>query len=175
MWTLTLPAPDPKTILILKRNSRRLSPSGSDSSRRMELCVLIFLDTEFNGFHGSRISMALVPEAGRSFYEALHCDDPCPWVAQNVMPIIGKPPISRHLFQKRLSAFLCRFQELHIVADWPEDLVHFCQALLVSPGERLLTPAMQFELIFDISKFPSKVPHNALEDAKAFRLSILHS
>jgi hypothetical protein len=140
----------------------------------MELCVLIFLDTEFNGFQGSLISMALVPETGRSFYEALQCDDPCPWVAQNVMPKIGKPPISRHLFQKRLSDFLCRCPELHIVADWPEDLVHLCQALLVSPGERLLTPAMQFELIFDISKFPSKVPHNALEDAKALRRSVMH-
>lgn len=51
----------------------------------------LFLDTEFNEFLGPVISMALVPEV-RSippFYESSGCENPGPWVAEHVMPIIG--------------------------------------------------------------------------------------
>lgn len=138
-----------------------------------ESLLLLFLDTEYNGFNGGLISMALVPMVGRPFYEALKCTDPSPWVSQNVMPNIGKTPIPKDRFQRRLSLFLCRYSRVTIVADWPEDFVHLCQTLLVSPGERLHTPDMRFELVFSVSKYPSKVPHNALEDAKALRRSIM--
>lgn len=39
----------------------------------------LWLDTEFNGFKGELIGLALVDEAGREWYEVLKCKDPVPW------------------------------------------------------------------------------------------------
>jgi hypothetical protein len=65
----------------------------------------LFLDCEYNGFGGPLISMALVTEDGREFYEVLPCEDPESWVAQHVMPNLNKPAVaSMAEFQKRLSA-----------------------------------------------------------------------
>ena len=48
-----------------------------------------FLDTEFNGFGGALLSLALVPEDGQEFYVTLECDDPVfPWVERNVVPYL---------------------------------------------------------------------------------------
>lgn len=41
-----------------------------------------FIDCEFNEFRGELISMALVAEDGREFYEVLPCPNPGAWVAQ---------------------------------------------------------------------------------------------
>ena len=52
-----------------------------------------FLDTEFNGFGGALLSLALVPEDGQEFYVTLECDDPVfPWVERNVMPYLDQVP-----------------------------------------------------------------------------------
>jgi hypothetical protein len=49
--------------------------------------VRYFLDTEFNGFGGGLLSLALVPEDGTEFYATLACDeDMLPWVERNVVP-----------------------------------------------------------------------------------------
>jgi len=50
--------------------------------------VRYFLDTEYNGFGGALLSLALVPEDGsEEFYVTLQCDVPIdPWVERHVMP-----------------------------------------------------------------------------------------
>ena len=45
----------------------------------------LFLDCEFNGFGGELISMALVDENERYFYEVLPCINPTAWVLDNVI------------------------------------------------------------------------------------------
>jgi hypothetical protein len=56
-----------------------------------------FVDVEFNGFGGPLISLTLAPEdpSAAAFYEAVHCEEPEPWVAEHVMPVLRIQPISR--------------------------------------------------------------------------------
>ena len=129
----------------------------------------LFLDTEFNEFQGPLISMALFPEH-RSilpFYESLGCENPGPWVAEHVMPFIGKEAISLADFQIYLHHFLSQWDEVTIVADWHEDIAHFCGVLTTGPGERINTPSLNFQIRRDLDTIPSLIPHNALSDAEA--------
>lgn len=138
-----------------------------------------YIDTEFNGFCGRLISMAIVSEdLSSEFYEVLPENtyyNPSsgysydPWVLKNVIPHLNKEPISVREFQLKLETFLNENAEnnkIRIIADWPEDLTHFCKMLIVAPGKRLLVP--DFELVFNHDlPYESKIPHNALEDARA--------
>ena len=126
----------------------------------------MWIDTEFNEFKGDLISMALVAEDGREWYEVTYCENPGPWVAQNVMPILNQAPIPKILMQSSLAQFLSRFTAVHLVADWPEDLAHFCELLITGPGYRLDTPPLTMEIRRDLDS-ESALPHNALEDARA--------
>lgn len=132
----------------------------------------LWLDTEFNGFHGGLISMALVADDGREWYEALPCANPLPWVAQNVLPVLEKTPLlNAKQMAESLLRFLSGFETLHVLADWPEDLAHFCNALIVGPGMSIATPPLTMELRTDLPGTAeiSRLPHNALEDARALR------
>jgi hypothetical protein len=128
----------------------------------------IWIDTEFNEFKGELISMALVAEDGREFYESLGCENPGAWVAANVMPIICKDPVGKLDMQESLGEFLARYDAVHIVADWPEDIQHFCETLITGPGYRLDTPLLTMEIRRDLDA-ASVLPHNALEDARAIK------
>lgn len=128
----------------------------------------VYIDTEFNEFQGALISMALVAETGHEFYEVLPCENPGPWVAENVMPILHKEPVHQQVFQLRLQHWLSQFPTVHLIADWPEDIQHFCQALITGPGMRLDTPPLTMEIRRDLDAV-SKLPHNALADARAIR------
>lgn len=133
----------------------------------------LWLDTEFNDFKGDLISMALISDDGREWYEVLPCMKPSPWVAKNVMPILGKAPVMARDMTLSLRSFLKQFDNAHIVADWPEDISHFCNTLIVGPGLCINTPPLTFEIRHDLPNTAdiSVVPHNALEDAKALRLA----
>ena len=127
----------------------------------------IYIDTEFNDFGGELISLGMVDETGRDFYAVLNCQDPSPWVAANVIPVLGQPYASLRMLQQRLQAWLSAYRTAHIVADWPEDIAHFCRALITGPGMRLDTPPLTMEVRRDLDSGASAVPHNALEDARA--------
>jgi hypothetical protein len=127
----------------------------------------IYIDCEFNDFKGDLISMALCAENGAEFYECVPCETPSAWVTENVIPVLGKAPIEYTSLQSRLAQFLAQFDSIHIVADWPEDLGHFCDALIVGPGKRIDTPPLTMEVLRIDSE--SDIPHNALSDARAFR------
>ncbi len=136
----------------------------------------IWIDTEFNGFNGELLSIALVAEDGTEFYEILmYSSATDPWVAEHVMPVMNKhtglglrKPISRCRVTRLLQHFLMQFESIHVIADWPEDIAHFCRLLLTEvPGERINTPPLMMEIVrFDA---PSEVPHNALSDARGMR------
>lgn len=127
----------------------------------------IYIDCEFNGFEGELISLALVAEDGEEFYEVLLCPEPVEWVAENVMPILNKAPISPHNMKLKLSRFLNQYDEINIIADWPDDIKYFCQALMIGPGRMFDTPSKMTMEVVRRMESVSKLPHNALEDARA--------
>jgi len=129
----------------------------------------IWIDTEFNE-HADRhelISMALVVEDGREWYEVLPCPRPGAWVAENVMPKLGKPAISHEHFAASLREFLSEYEAIHVIGDWPTDIALFCDALIVGPGCRIDTPQLTMEVIRLDGE--SANPHNALADARGIR------
>lgn len=128
----------------------------------------IFIDTEFNSYKGALISLALVSSDGREFYCSVGCDNPDPWVAEHVMPVIGIPAFSIDWIQTELEDYLSQFESVHLIADWPEDIQHFCETLITGPGTRINTPPLTMEIRRDLDAV-SAIPHNALEDAKAIR------
>lgn len=132
----------------------------------------LFIDGEWNSFGGSLISLALVPKTGEPFYEVIerdpNVDEPIdPWVAENVIPKLGKAPVSYRHLQHKLGQFLNQFTRVRVIADWPEDIEWFCRLLITGPGERLSTPELSME-IHRVDAVSSN-PHNALADAQALR------
>jgi hypothetical protein len=132
----------------------------------------IFIDCEFNDFEGDLISMALVSEDGREWYEVVPCDFPTDWVVIHIMPILNKTPVSISNMQRSLASWLSQFETLHVVADWPEDIKHFCNALITGPGTDLDIPPLTMEILKIIDAV-SELPHNALADARGIRKAIL--
>lgn len=132
----------------------------------------IYIDCEFNGFGGKLISMALVADSGEEFYEVVEMRDQLdPWVANNVVPILNKSPISYSEFQDKILEFLNNFNDIKVIADWPDDLKYFMEALITGPG--LMLPIRRVELLMNrkLSAGKSILPHNALEDARAIMRS----
>ncbi len=139
-----------------------------------------FLDTEFNGFGGALLSLALVPEDGEEFYVTLECGDPVfPWVERNVVPYLDHVPVGLVAPRMRrpeaavaLAAYLAADPEPELVADWPEDITQFCALLMTGPGTMVAVPPLTFRLVALQNFSPaanSAVPHNALHDARALR------
>lgn len=128
-----------------------------------------YLDTEFNGFGGKLISLALVSPDGDEWYECMESADSYDeWVAQNVIPKLGKAPISKAEFGSSLRAFVSVFYRPTIFCDWHTDLIHFFACL---EGDRF-TESVPFEGTANVIQTPegqprSDNPHNALSDAYA--------
>jgi hypothetical protein len=143
-----------------------------------------FLDTEYNGWGGALLSLALVPEEGEELYLTLDWDGPLEeWVERNVIPYLDmvadslvSPRMSRGDAARMIAHYLAGDPDPLIVADWPEDIAQFNMLLLNGPGTMVEVPAMTFKFV-DLSGFStaasSKVPHNALHDARALRDHVL--
>jgi hypothetical protein len=159
--------------------------------------VRYFLDTEYNGWHGGLLALALVPEDhGEEFYVTVECLEPVqPWVQQNVLPYLDMVPrnmlsarLGRVEAARALSAWLIGESRsqiggpsgagdvLEILADWPEDIAQICGLLTYGPGLMVDIPPVRFELIH-LPGFStaanSRIPHNALHDARALRDHVL--
>jgi hypothetical protein len=132
----------------------------------------LFLDCEFTNFQGHLISMALVDENGKSFYEVVNFNevDCHSWVIDNVLPILLKQPMPYEDFQRGLRTFLRQYDTIEVIADWPEDFWHFTQALLTGPGMMMDIPKLTMSMERRLD-YVSDIPHNALEDAIAIRKS----
>ena len=139
-----------------------------------------FLDTEFNGFGGELMSLALVPEYGdQDYYVVIPIADAYhPWVEKHVVPYLESVPpmlynrLDRIAAAHDVAAYLAADRDVTIVADWPEDIALFCRLLLVSETEIVDVKQMRFEFRrtpgFSTAR-NSKVPLNALHDARALR------
>ena len=133
-----------------------------------------YIDTEFNGSGGQPISIALVRQDGGEFYQVLHAHELIvPWVADHVLPVLDKEPVDRATATKRLQKFLRKDAGPHsFIADWPEDLVHFCNLLMRGHGKR--NDPLQFRCLllhlpgFDTASASAR-PHNALADAHSLK------
>lgn len=135
----------------------------------------VWIDCEWNDYKGELISMALVDEGGNEWYGVLGCENPSQWVAENVMPNLfaasrlARGAVTKEFMQKSLTQYLAYFDSVHLVADWPEDIQHFCNLLIVGPGQRINTPPLTMEVKRDINSEASEIPHNALADVRAMR------
>lgn len=143
-----------------------------------------FLDTEYNGWGGALLSLALVPDEGEELYLTLDWDGPLEeWVERNVVPYLDSVPemlvsprMSRADAARSISHYLAGDPEPLIVADWPEDIALFNALLLTGPGTMVEVPPLSFQFM-ELSGFStaanSKVPHNALHDARSLRDHVL--
>ena len=143
-----------------------------------------FLDTEYNGWGGALLSLALVPEDGAELYLTLDWSGPLePWVEKNVLPYLDmvaaslvSPRMSRADAARTIAHYLAGDPEPLIVADWPEDIALFNALLVTGPGVMAEVPGLKFEFV-PLTGFStaanSKVPHNALHDARALRDHVL--
>ena len=143
-----------------------------------------FLDTEYNGMGGALLSLALVPDDGDELYLTFKTSDPLlDWVERHVSPYLDSVPeqlscprLSREDAGKELERYLRHDEEPLIFADWPEDIAQFCNLMITGPGDMLEIRHVTFRLV-PMSNFStaanSKVPHNALHDARALRDHVL--
>jgi hypothetical protein len=143
-----------------------------------------FLDTEYNGWGGALLSLALVPDDGEELYLTLDWDGPLdPWVERNVVPYLDTVPdalvslrLSRADAARAVSHYLAGDPEPLFVADWPEDIAQFNMLLVTGPGVMAEVPPLTFQFV-ELSGFStaanSKVPHNALHDARSLRDHLL--
>ena len=151
---------------------------------RGDTALRYFLDTEYNGIRGALISLALVPDDGDELYLTLRTDEPIvDWVQRHVMPYLDSVPaglscprLSRPDAAHALEQYLHHDPEPLIVADWPEDISQFCDLLVTGPGAMVDLRHLMFRLA-PMSNFStaanSKVPHNALHDARSLRDHVL--
>ncbi len=143
-----------------------------------------FLDTEYNGWGGALLSLALVPDHGEELYLTLDWDSALEeWVQRNVVPYLDtvppalvSPRLSRSDAARALAHYLAGDREPMIIADWPEDVALFNALLVTGPGVMAEVPEISFRVV-QLPGFStaanSKVPHNALHDARALRDHIL--
>lgn len=129
----------------------------------------LYLDTEFNGFGGELISMALVSKSGSAWYEAVEFNAPVnEWVAQNVIPKLGRAPLLPNEFRASLHEFLRQYDTPEIICDWHADAVHFANALAGDDYGSSLDYACRITILKTPPGEPKPLnPHNALSDAVA--------
>lgn len=144
-----------------------------------------YLDTEFNGFGGDIISLALVSQCGtRSIYLVTSCNAPVPWVEQNVMPHLYSVPFRPfdlkgvRYWGYVIAEFLRPDSDPVIIADWPDDIRYLCELLIIGPGLMVDIARLKFE-IARVDAYPTAingaVQHNAWWDAQALRFKLLAS
>lgn len=139
-----------------------------------------FLDTEFNGFGGELISLALVREDGESLYLIYDIKEQLdPWVKENVIPLLVKDKSENRKFVENrlqganeLAKFLKGDDAPYIISDWPDDIKYFCQAIITGPGVMASIPRVIFDVV-RVNAYPTQlegaVKHNAWWDAMALK------
>jgi hypothetical protein len=143
-----------------------------------------FLDTEYNGVGGALLSLALVPDDGDELYLTFQSEEPVvDWVERHVIPYLDTVPeqlscprLSREHAAHAVERYLRHDKEPLIYADWPEDIAQFCNLMITGEGKMVELRHLTFRLV-PMSNFStaanSKVPHNALHDARALRDHVL--
>lgn len=146
-----------------------------------------FLDTEFDGFGGKLLSLALVREDNESLYiiykHNIITGITDPWVEQNVLPILYEVPAPLpgmlHVVHddidaaRLIQAYLAQDDYVpYIITDWPDDVKYMCQAVITGPGMMINVPRLQFDVV-RVDAYPTEVKgavqHNAWWDAMALK------
>lgn len=144
--------------------------------------MMYFIDCEFNSFGGELLSLALIREDGKSLYllypEPEYINN---WVLKNVIPIMEDLPEQIERFYltdwqegaHRIADFLSDDPGVpHIIADWPDDIKYFCQAVITGPGQMAKIARFATEVV-RVDSWPNTldgaVQHNAWWDAFALR------
>lgn len=129
-------------------------------------------------------------ENGKETVVRTECDE---WVYDNVLPVLWPPTcfayqpsdgsdpipvpgsyafknISRTSLSEALEAFFHNDMEIHIIADWPDDLKYFCELLITGPGRMINIPNLALG-VARVDAYPTRIPdaiqHNAMWDAIA--------
>ncbi|MBA3577372.1 MAG: hypothetical protein H0W39_07170 [Sphingomonas sp.] len=139
-----------------------------------------FLDTEYNGIGGALLSLALVPDDGEELYLTFKTGDTIvEWVERHVVPYLDTVPdplvcprLDRLDAAEALERYLGGDHDAVIIADWPEDVAQFCNLMITGQGDMVELRNLTFRVL-PLANFStaanSKVPHNALHDARALR------
>jgi hypothetical protein len=143
-----------------------------------------YLDTEFNGFGGVLMSLAMVRQDGPSLYLLYETPRELdPWVKRNVVPRLGSVPPGVEMRQvgqadgaRAIADFLKGDSDPDVIADWPDDIRLFCAALMLGPGSTVLLERLKFEIL-RVEPYPTDLPgaveHNAWWDAMALRRRLM--
>jgi hypothetical protein len=143
-----------------------------------------FIDTEFNGFGGPLLSLALAREDGASLYLLYEPPEEIDaWVARNVIPKLAAVPghvcirrVAQAQGARAIAEFLKGDLDPDVIADWPDDIRLFCAAVMLGPGSTVLLDRIRFE-IQRVEPYPTDlegaVEHNAWWDAMALRRRLM--
>lgn len=148
-----------------------------------------YLDTEFNGFGGKLLSMGLIREDGKCFYGyqgIINVAELHPFVKRHVYPYIHQTPMigfTQTVTNNNFSGFIANVLKhevdhtthISITCDWPEDIKHFNEQLMIGPGKMIQTGHIDFNLR-RVDSYPNSiencVQHNAMWDAIALRYKL---
>lgn len=148
-----------------------------------------FLDVEFNGFGGRALSLALVRQdttvqnaSQTSISLVFPTGDVEPWVAENVIPHQMKDPVAQRVSgPEEASAIIQRLLRGHdptIVADWPEDIMHFCANLMPSPGRMVNLGLDPVKFIMvprgKLVSIPGAIEHQPWWDAMCLKYTLIN-
>lgn len=155
--------------------------------------VRYYLDTEFNSFGGSLISLGIVrhddPDdhlylcVPNTDIERMRFEESMePWIEENVIKnLYCLPPDAKsyicsvHDWPKYIGEFIYRLGEIpQIMVDWPSDAMDFCKLLMTGPGKAVpMGDQTHITILRHIDVYPTSlvdaVQHNALWDAMAIR------
>lgn len=137
----------------------------------------LYLDTEFNGFGGELISMALVPDdESKPFWYAVtylpnmtQFNGLNPWVKEHVIPVLNKEPMRYWLFKESFQRYITQFKNPTIICDWYSDAIHFCNLMNGPTYDTSLATEFTIKVV-RTNGLNSVLPHNALADAEALRM-----
>lgn len=156
-----------------------------------------YLDTEFNSFGGSLISLGIVrhDDPDDNLYLVVPMQDiermtfeegMDPWIVENILPHLYDGPkmtnirvCSVHQWPQLLGEFIYRGDgPPQIFVDWPSDAMDFAKLLMTGPG-RAVTMENQthITILRHIDVYPTSldgaVQHNAIWDAMAIRQLVI--
>lgn len=130
-----------------------------------------YIDTEFDGWQGRLMSLAMVREDGQVKYWIVKGPVPKdPWVLENVVPIMHRGPyevVTKEDLSKEIWNFIKKDTDPIIVVDWLTDIQHFCDVMVFGPGKCRSIKHCKFEFNRAYGTYESRVPHNAYYDALA--------
>ena len=137
-----------------------------------------YLDTEFDGFRGTLLSLALVRQDGESIYIINDVEPMDLWVRANVYQIIymcPKAPFESYHQEDlagHIAGFLMGDPDPVIISDWPADIRYFCDLIEFPMGKMAKIAGLKFEMR-RVDAYPTTLPgaiqHNAWWDAMALR------